>query len=392
MPIVIDGPNMKIARIATVPFFLYNHLRLQIAETARAGHEVVLISSGGPEVDSLKQIEGVRFVRHEIQRQISPLKDLISLWQLFWLFRKEHFDIVHTTTPKAGMLGAIAAFLARVPIRLHTFTGQAWAQMHGLKRELAKLGDRLTALLNTRCYADSLSQREFMVDQAVAQRRKIHVLGAGSLAGVDLKRFCGKAKQSSIRQSLRAKRVPDDHMIITFIGRITADKGVSELISSFRELQALDVPCTLLLIGPEEPDAKHLYQVTRLAELPHVHLLGYQPNPEHWLAATDIFCLPSYREGFGNVVIEAAAMGVPTVGTDIPGLRDAVVHAETGILVPVKNVSALTQALTKLLVDGGMRSEMGRRAFIRARQHFDAFKLNRLLIEEYSLLREEYLS
>lgn len=382
---------MKIARIATVPFFLYNHLRLQVADTASIGHEVVLISSGGPEVRSLEQIDGVRFVQIEIQRQISPLDDLVSLWRLFWLFRRERFHIVHTATPKAGMLGAIAAFLARVPIRLHTFTGQAWAEMRGLKRRLAKLGDSLTVLLNTRCYADSLSQRDFMVNEAIAPRSRIHVLGAGSLAGVDLRRFHCTNPRTDARQPLRALGVPDGHRVITFIGRITADKGVRELIESFRALQEQGLPCTLLLIGPEEPDARQLYEATRLSELSHVYLLGYQSDPERWLASTDVFCLPSYREGFGNVVIEAAAMGVPTVGTDIPGLRDAVVHDETGILVPVRNVPALTQALARLLADEAMRSGMGARAARRAREQFDARKISALLLEEYRMLSQQYL-
>ncbi len=383
---------MKIARIATVPFFLFNHLRLQITELARAGHDIVLISSAGPEVDRFKEIDGVRFVRIEIQRKISLFKDFVSLWQLYCLFRKERFDIIHTTTPKAGLLGAIAAFLTRVPIRLHTFTGQAWAEMRGPKRQLAKLGDKLTVALNTRCYADSNSQIDFMVQQGVARRDEVHVLGAGSLAGVDLRRFSGKDPNAEKRQHLHELKVPDGHLIITFIGRVTADKGVRELIEAFRELQSQALPCSLLLIGPEEYDAHLLYQETNLADLANVYLLGYQPNPERWLAVTDILCLPSFREGFGNVVVEAAAMGVPTVGTAIPGLIDAVVNNETGILVPSKNVPALTQALTKLLVDADLRSAMSAQAYLRAREQFDASKLNALLIEEYSALRDEYLS
>lgn len=382
---------MKIARIATVPFSLYNHLRLQIIESVKAGHEIVLISSGGPEVECLKQIDGVRFVQLDIQRKISPFKDLASLWRLFWLFRKERFDIVHTITPKAGMLGAVAALLARVPIRLHTFTGQAWAEMRGLKRLVVKISDRLTAALNTRCYADSLSQRDLLVDEDIATRQRIHVLGAGSIAGVDLQRFTGKSLNIDARHSLRKLHVPDEHYVITFIGRITADKGISELISSFRELQKNNMPCSLLLIGPEEPDAKQLYQLNQLDDLQHVHLLGYQPNPEQWLAVTDIFCLPSYREGFGNVVIEAAAMGVPAVASDITGLRDAVAHMETGLLVPVKNVTALTQALRELLVDKDARLDMGKRACRRARERFDASKINALLLKDYGSLQKEFL-
>lgn len=377
---------MKIARIATVPFSLHHHLRRQIMDTVKAGHEVVLVSSGGPEVDSLRKMEGVRFLQIEIQRKISLIQDLFSLWQLFWVFRKERFDVVHTITPKAGMLGALASFLARVPIRLHTFTGQPWAEMRGFKRHIAKLGDRLTAILDTRCYADSPSQRKFMADEAISPASKIHVLGAGSLAGVDLQRFNPENTPANARQALQRLQIPEAHLIITFIGRITEDKGIRELIAAFRALQADNMPCSLLLIGPEEPDTQQLYRECHLTALAHVHLLGYQQNPEYWLSITNIFCLPSYREGFGNVVMEAAAMGVPTVGTDIPGLRDAVIHRETGILVPAKNVEALTQALKELLINQNLCSQMGRRAFVRAHEKFDADKLNALMIQEYHSL------
>jgi glycosyltransferase involved in cell wall biosynthesis len=380
---------MKIARIATIPFFLFNHLRLQIIATVRAGHEVVLISSGGPEVDFLKQIDGVRFVQIDIQRNITPLNDLVSVLRLFWLLRKERFDVVHTTTPKAGMLGAIAASMARIPIRIHTFTGQAWSEMRGLKRKLAKIGDKITVVLNTRCYADSISQRRFMVEEGVAQLEKIHVLGAGSLAGVDLHRFCEKSEKLRPRSLLNNLGVPSDHIVITFVGRITQDKGVGELIASFVELQEKNLPCSLLLIGPEESDAKQLYEDTQIGNLSNVYRLGYQANTEDWLSVTDILCLPSYREGFGNVVIEAAAMSIPSVGTDIPGLRDAVVQQETGILVPVKNVQALAQALSDLALDDGKRSRMGYQARRRVRQLFDANKINKLVLEEYEVLQRE---
>jgi glycosyltransferase involved in cell wall biosynthesis len=231
-----------------------------------------------------------------------------------------------------------------------------------------------------------------MVQQGIARLGEVHVLGAGSLGGVDLRRFCGKGSSAEKHQLLHELKVPDGHLIITFIGRVTADKGIRELIEAFRVLQTQALPCSLLLIGPEEPDAPLLYQATNLTDLDNVYLLGYQPKPEQWLEVTDILCLPSFREGFGNVVIEAAAMGVPTVGTNLPGLIDAVVNNETGILVPAKNVPALTLALTKLLVDGDLRSAMSKRAYLRAREQFDASKLNALLIEEYSALRDEYLS
>lgn len=382
---------MKIARVATVPFSLHNHLRTQITDTINAGYEVVLISSHGPEIQQLKEIAGVRFIQVEILRKISPLKDLMSLWNLYWLFRREQFDIVHTTTPKAGAIGAIAAFLARVPIRLHTFTGQPWSEMHGFKRQIVKTADWLIAFLNTRCFADSPSQREFIVKEGVASANKVHVLGSGSLAGVDLQRFSRDGVQVVSWWPQQGLKIPEGQIIITFIGRITADKGIRELIEAFRDLKQQQLCCTLLIIGPEEEDASDLYQSTSLIDLADVYLLGYQQHPESWLAITDIFCLPSYREGFGNVVIEAAAMGVPTVGTDIPGLKDAVADGVTGILVPAKSISELAHALRKLVVDKERRQVMGLRARQRVCEMFDARKINALLIEEYAGLGRAHL-
>ncbi|MDA8094311.1 MAG: glycosyltransferase family 4 protein [Betaproteobacteria bacterium] len=376
---------MKIARVATVPFFLYNHLRGQIAATVGAGHEVVLVSSGGREVPWLKEMPGIRFVQIEIPRKISPRQDLKALWQLYWLFRRERFDIVHSGTPKAGMLCAIAGYLARVPVRLHTFTGQAWVELHGIVRALAKAGDRLTARLDTRCYADALSQREFIVEQAVAAKEKINVVGAGSLAGVDLARFSPGGRERMNEALLRELNIPAGHKIVTFIGRITRDKGIYELIESFRALVGKGVPCSLLLVGPEESAPGERISHA-LAGLPNVHVFGYQPDPERWLAITDVFCLPSYREGFGNVVVEAAAMGVPTVGTDIVGLRDTIVAGETGLLVPPKDVHALTVALTDLLGDDEKRRRMGQNARIRAVDLFDSRKVNAGVLDEYQTL------
>lgn len=379
---------MKICRVATVPFFLFNHLRQQIVETVARGHEVVLISGNGDEIEKLRQIYGVRFVQIEIRRQISPLHDLVSLWRLYRQFKSERFDIVHTTTPKAGFLGAIAAFFAKVPTRLHTFTGQAWAETKGTKRAIAKLCDKVIVLLNTRCYADSFSQREFLIREGIGQEPQICVLGLGSLAGVDLQRFSKKASSGARQQTLQTLNIPEQHRIITFIGRVTKDKGIRELIESFQLLQKQGIPCSLLLIGPEEEDAQQIFQMLRLNHFVHIYRLGYQSNPEKWLAITDVLCLPSYREGFGNVVIEAAAMGIPTVGTDIPGLRDSVRNYKTGILVPTKNTAVLAKALLKLVCDNDLRVAMGDCAHRRVQTYFDSRLVNTLILNEYEALHK----
>lgn len=377
---------MKIARIATVPFFLYNHLRGQIEATIAAGHEVVLISSGGEESEWLQKMPGVRFHEINIPRKISLLSDLLALWNLFLFFRQERFDIVHSTTPKAGMLSAIAGFFARVPVRLHTFTGQPWVEMQGMMRAIAKTGDKLTAHFDTLCYADSFSQRDFIISEGVCNERKILVLGSGSLAGVDISRFNPEKWAGSREATLKELDIPAKYKVITFIGRLTRDKGLEELMAAFSAVCRSGQKCMLLLVGPDEAEDGVLSNSVKNRSDPNMRFIGYSAQPERYLAVTDIFCLPSYREGFGNVAIEAAAMGVPTVGTNIVGLRDAVVDGETGLLVPPKDSATLASALISLLKDEKRRIEMGEKARSRSTAQFDARRVNAAVLDEYQRL------
>lgn len=379
---------MKIARVGSVPFFLYNHLRRQIAATVEAGHEVVLISSDGPEVEWIKKIPGIRFHEIDIPRRISPLRDLRALWQLFFLFRREGFDIVHSGTPKAGMLCAVAGFLARVPIRLHTFTGQAWVEMHGAMRLIVKTGDWVTATLNTFCYADSASQVEFIVAEGVVKEDKIRVLGSGSLAGVALDRFNLEKWADSTEETIEELNIPSGYKVVTFIGRLTKDKGINELVAAFKMLRKEGIKCILLLIGPEETKDGSLSNAVAGWSDSDIRAIGYSTEPERYLAMTDIFCLPSYREGFPNVMIEAAAMGVPAVGTDIVGVRDTVIEGETGLLVPPKSVDDLVRALKVLLTDVELCKQMGEKARERACREFSSERVNQAVLDEYVRLRQ----
>lgn len=384
---------MKIARIATVPFFLQNHLRQQICATVAAGHEVALISSSGLEVPLLAAIPGVRFYRIEIPRKISPLRDFLAFWELLKLFRRERFDIAHSTTPKAGILCAIAGLIARIPIRLHTYTGQPWMELHGVMRFLAKAGDLLTASLNTMNYADSFSQRGFLLEQRIVLEEKLTVLGSGSLAGVDIQRFDRTRFSDQLTNVLEQLEISEHSLVITFVGRLTRDKGISELVEAFTRLSCKNNYCVLLLIGPQEPmqDPLPLETLASIHKNPQIVEVGYSANPEKYLAITDIFCIPSYREGFGNVVIEAAAMGVPTVASDIVGLRDAVVNDVTGVLVPAKDVDALVSALDKLISNPQLRQQMGEHAKARTIKDFDSTKVNAEVLKEYNRLAHVYL-
>jgi len=379
---------MRIVRLATVPFFMLHHLRSQIDALVAAGHEVMLISSPVEGVDELERIAGVRFVPIDIPRGIAPLRDLAALVSMYRLFRSFRPDVVHSTTPKAGLLCAVAGFLARVPVRLHTFTGQPWLELSGPIRWLSIASDWLIARLDTHCYADSPSQRDFLIARGLCRPDAISVLGSGSLAGVDLARFDPASLAEPARRCREMLTIPPAARVVLFIGRVTRDKGMLELADAFSRLKAADPEAYLVVVGPTEPKRDPLPSalLRALESDKRIRMTGYDPEPEKYLAMADLLCLPSYREGFGNVVIEAGALGVPTVGTRIDGLRDAVVDGVTGLLVPPKNAAALAGALAGLLKDDAKRKRMGNAARERARNLFDSRIVNDRVLGEYRRL------
>jgi glycosyltransferase involved in cell wall biosynthesis len=386
-------PGIRIARISTVPFFVVTQLKGQIETLGKSGATVMVVSSDGPELSALDGIFGVRCEPIEIQRSISPWQDMLSLLRLFFFFRREHIQIAHSTTPKAGLLTAVAAFLARVPVRLHTFTGQPWVVMHGIKRWFAYNSDKIIGKISTRCYADSGSQRQFLLDQLVVARNRLAVLGAGSIAGVDIHRFDSKRFSSQNRTALRnSLGIPDDAPVLLFVGRITVDKGVRELLKAFTKVKEILSDVHLVFVGQFDADSGVAGSVSQgeIKGVSSVHVIGYSDCPEAYMAIADVLCLPSYREGFGTVIIEAAAMGLPAIGTAIYGLSDAIVHGETGLLVERGNVEELAGAIRLLLSDRILLSEMATAAKQRAWSMFDADIVNALIVEEYvDLLREK---
>ena len=374
---------MRIVRVATVPFFVLHHLEGQIRALVAAGHEVFVVTSPGEGAERIAALGAcVKLVA--IPREISPWADLVSLLALSRSLREIRPDLVHSNTPKAGLLAAIAGCWRGVPIRLHTFTGQAWVERKGPVRWLSRLADRVITGLNIRCYADSASQRDFLISEGIASGENLRVLGAGSLGGVDLKRFDIDRLRPAATE-LRAKLgIAAAAKVIVFVGRVTRDKGIVELVAAFGRLEN----AALVLVGPFEPERDPLPAATR-AEIernPAIHAIGYDAHPERYLAFADLLCLPSYREGFGIVVIEAAALGVPCVGTRIVGLSDAVVDGKTGVLVPPKDMPALAGALDALLLDDALRAAMGVAARDRIVKDFDAEKLNAALLQEYAAL------
>ncbi len=367
--------NKRIVLVSTVPYFMVTQLSSQIKYFASLGMDITVITSEGKELLELAKDEHVHVITINIPRKLKPWGDLKALWKLIEIFRQEPFDILHSFTPKAGLLCAIAGWLARIPLRFHTFTGQAWVTRQGLMRSVMRSSDRLIVRLMQHCYADSQSQCDFLVAENIGNDDELSVMGHGSLGGVDTTRFSALNYTEEEKKSWKVNLgIQGSSCIYIYIGRMTVDKGLKDLLDAFESLQIKDPKANLLLVGPVDEDGKELIQ--RAKNQTNVHFLGYQEAPEHFLAISDILCLPSYREGFGTVVIEAAAMGLPCIGTKISGLIDAIDDQVTGLLVPVKDSKALTNAMRRLGNDKITCEKMGKAACQRAMDWYSTEVIN----------------
>lgn len=381
----LSNLELKIARVSTVPFFIVTQLSAPINAMKEAGAAVTIISSDDELGDDLRRLVGANFIPLKMVREINPFQDLVSLLMLIKVFRAHKFDIVHSTTPKAGLLCAIAGRVSGVKVRLHTYTGQPWVTMSGIKKGILKFCDKVIGFLNTRCYTDSFSQQKFLIDQHVVKPDRISVLGEGSFAGVDLKRFDAARYSDAERASLKQELgISLQSKVIVFVGRITRDKGVNELIEAFELLVAEKNDVFLLFVGPYEADGLAIIDgISNPDVLRRIKAVGFSNVPEKYMSVGDMLCLPSYREGFGTVVIEAAAMGLPTVGTSIYGLTDAVVDGKTGVLVPVGDSAGLASAIRLLVTDEEALCAMSSAARERAVTTFDSKKYSELLLADY---------
>lgn len=316
-----------------------------------------------------------------IYREIRPWHDIKALFKLFRLLRAEHFDVIHSVTPKAGLLAMLAGTWAQIPTRIHTFTGQVWVTRRGGMRTLLKWADRLVAAMASGLLVDSFSQRDFLRDQGIVSPDKATVLANGSISGVDTRRF--QPRPDKGREIRRAEKIPEDALVFLYLGRLNRDKGILDLATSFARLSRIHESLQLLLVGPDEQDLRD--QVLEICHgcADQVHFVDYTAVPEYYMAAADVFCLPSYREGFGSVVIEAAAVGVPAVASRIYGLTDAVKEGETGLLFPPGDVEGLQRAMEEMIVDPEQRAAMGERARARTLRDFSQERVIKAQLDYY---------
>jgi glycosyltransferase involved in cell wall biosynthesis len=337
----------KLVRITTVPVSMMVLLKGQLKFMKQNGFDVTMISNEGPEVEQLTAQENCPHIAITLTRKITPFTDLISLIKLTLLLRKIKPDIVHTHTPKAGLIGMWAAKLAGVTFRLHTIAGLPWVESKGMIRRLLIAVEKLTAFAATNVFPNSFVQRDFLLQNEIA-KNKMKVIGNGSSNGIDTNYFSTNLDIENQAKAIRKReRIHEEAYVWIFVGRIVRDKGITELIDAFLEIQLQFPEDRLLLLGDQEPHLDPLDEkYVQLLRTHHAIIsCGFQKDIRPYLAASQVLVFPSYREGFPNVPMQAGAMGCALILSDINGCNEIVNHGKDGWLVSVKNVSALTAAM-----------------------------------------------
>ncbi|HVH12199.1 MAG TPA: glycosyltransferase family 4 protein [Longimicrobium sp.] len=377
-----------LCHVTTVPMSL-TFLRGQVGYMQARGFRVSAVSSPGLELDEFGRENGAFVAALPMPRSITPGRDLWTVWRMTRVLRRIRPEIVHSHTPKGGLLGMLSAVAARVPVRIYHMRGLPLMGASGAKRRLLWWTEWVSCALAHRVICVSHSLREVALAEGLCAPEKIVVVAGGSGQGVDSAgRFDPANLPSGVREDTRARfNIPADAPVAGFVGRLVRDKGVVELWEAWRTLREAHPTLHLLLVGPFEPQDPVPPAVREGLEAdPRVHLAGMDWNTPALYAAMDLLVLPTYREGFPNVPLEAAAMGLPVVATRIPGCVDAVVEGVTGTLVPVRDAATLAKAVGAYVADPELRRAHGTAGRARVERDFRREVIWAGILAEYTRL------
>jgi glycosyltransferase involved in cell wall biosynthesis len=385
----MTSPNPRLLRITTVPISLKLLLRGQLSFFKEAGFEVLAVSAPGEEIAAL-HAEGIRHQVVPMTRKITPWQDLLCLVALVRIMRAFKPDIVHTHTPKAGLLGMMAAWWCRVPVRMHTVAGLPLMEAQGLKRKVLVLTERITYWCATHVLPNSTGLMAF-IEHGIYPGRlpagKFAIVGKGSSNGIDTTFF--KRTEALDQQALQIREkygIRANDVVFCFVGRVVRDKGIGELVAAFQKLEPVgDARLFLLLVGhfEQELDPLEPADVEFLHRNPQVILAGFQNDVRPWLCAADIFTFPSYREGFPNVVMQASCLEVACVVSDINGCNEIIQQEVTGLIVKPKDAEGLRRAMQLLIADQALRVRFSKRSRQYIEDNFGQHSV-------WSALRETY--
>lgn len=382
----------KLIRITTVPISLDKLLGKQLSFISQY-YQVTAVSADQTELKRIAEKYGVDHYHVEMTRAITPFKDLAAVWKLYRFLKKERPEMVHSHTPKAGLVGMMAAWFAGVPVRMHTVAGLPLLEARGIKRQVLNLVEKITYAFATNIYPNSFAMRDIIIKEGFCAPGKLKVLGNGSSNGIDTDYFSPSAVAPETTAALRAAHgISENDFVFIFVGRLVGDKGINELVEAFGKIKVKDEGeglCSakqvasppaadrndrmeggygiaghrpfenlrnrrkikLLLVGPleEDLDALHPETLEAIETHPDIISVGYQDDVRPYFAISDCLAFPSYREGFPNVVMQAGAMELPAIVTDINGCNEIITEGENGLIIPVKDAAAIQQAMEKMV-------------------------------------------
>jgi glycosyltransferase involved in cell wall biosynthesis len=377
----------KLLRTATVATSLDILLKGQL-RFLQNHFEVVAVSGNDTHLQTVKEREGVTVIDVPMARKINVLFDLISLFRLYRTLKKEKPTLVHSITPKAGLLTMTAAWLARVPIRMHTFTGLVFPTQQGLMKKILITTDKIVCKMATHVYPEGQGVKNDLVSFQITSK-PLKVLANGNVNGIDTAYFATHHFSDNDKQSLRKEwNIQSEDLVFIFVGRLVGDKGINELITAFTEINTHNKTAKLLLVGPYEHELDPLTETTLDAIYENTNIIttGFQDDIRPFLAISDVFVFPSYREGFPNVVMQAGAMGLPSIVTDINGSNEIIQHNHNGSIIPTKDTSALTHAMQQLIDNPTLRQSLAQNSRQSITSRYEQQVVWDALLAEYQML------
>lgn len=357
-----NSGKRKLMRVTTIPGSITYLLKNQLNFMNRH-FEVHAVSSPGEGLEEVKEREGVNVHGVMMTRTISPVKDFVALLKLIKIIRKIRPEIIHTHTPKAGTLGMLAGKITGVPVRMHTVAGLPLLEARGRKRKLLDVVEKITYSCATKVYPNSFALKDIIIENGYCKPAKLAVIGNGSSNGIDTSFFDpAQVSEENTRLLKQQLNLQPGDKVLCFIGRIVKDKGTHELIEAFMRNVEKHPNIKLLLVGSFE---KHLDPINKTTEdiifsHKNIRFLGFQKDVRPYLAISDVFIFPSYREGFPNVVMQAGAMGVPSIVTNINGCNEIIEHKKNGWIVNPKDVESLSEAVSFMLENEEARCNMAK--------------------------------
>jgi glycosyltransferase involved in cell wall biosynthesis len=375
-----------VAIIITTPLAIKFFLKFIIAEFEKK-YSVIIMTDTSLDFGIMNTFSNnIKIIDIKIKRKINVIYDLRTFFILLKHFNRENISVVYCVTPKAGLVGIVASKIMKIPVRIHNFTGQVWKTKKGIYKYILKKIDKIIYLFSTKVIVDSESQRRFLLNEGIIKMKKSIVIGNGSISGVDIDLF---APNHNIREEIRKKiGVKSEEIVFIFVGRLNIDKGIVELIKAYSILASKVNNTSLWFVGPNETGINDLNHFCEEQHRESIYFIPYTLFPEKYMISADVFCLPSYREGFGSTIIESASCGIPSIGSKIYGLTDAIIDGRTGYLFEVGNVESLANKMITLATNKSLRIRLGSSAKTRVHKFFD----QRLVVQNLIDFIDEELS